>query len=55
MKEPKWTDLHKRPHGYRRAVDTNVAETFERVKREQERNAAERADKVAKIRIKGKV
>lgn len=36
MKTPRYTDQHRFPNGYRRAVDTNVAETFERARREQE-------------------
>jgi hypothetical protein len=36
VKTPRYTDQHRYPTGYRRSVDTNVAETFERARREQQ-------------------
>ncbi len=36
MKTPRYTDLLRYPNGWRKAVDTNVAETFARVRAEQE-------------------
>lgn len=42
--KPKFTDSHKFPHGYRQAVDTNVSETFKRVRRQQEELAKRKAE-----------
>ena len=33
--KPRFTDMHKFPHGYRKACETNIALTFERIRREQ--------------------
>ena len=30
---PRYTDSHRYPHGYRAACDTNIAKTFERVRK----------------------
>lgn len=33
--EPRYTDTHKYPHGYKPACDTNIGRTFERIRRER--------------------
>lgn len=40
MKTPKYTDLARYPNGWRKAVDTNVAETFERARHRLEQEKA---------------
>lgn len=50
MKTPRFTDLHRYPRGWRKAVDTNIAETFERIRRELQANAEEAAKKVAPLK-----
>jgi hypothetical protein len=34
MKTPRYTDLARYPNGWKKAVDTNVAETFEKVRKQ---------------------
>jgi hypothetical protein len=41
VKEPKYTDLHKYPHGYRTSNQTDIRETFARVIAEQRKTAEE--------------
>lgn len=48
--KPKFTDGHRYPNGYKPAVDTNIKETFERIKRQRKQNAAEVAAKVEPIK-----
>jgi len=31
---PRYTDAHRYPHGYHTACDTNIAKTFERIRKE---------------------
>ena len=47
MKTPRYTDAHRWPHGYRKSDDTNIAETFQRVRQQQEA-AAREAEKVVR-------
>jgi hypothetical protein len=46
----RYTDSHKYPHGYHAACDTNIAKTFERIRKEQADQAAGLGDKVAPIK-----
>ena len=46
MKQPRYTDLHRYPHGYVKSGSTDVAATFRRVRAEQQR-AAEQAQRDA--------
>lgn len=49
MKPPKYTD-GRYPHGYRKAVDTDIRKTFERLKREaREKQEREKAAFDAKV------
>ena len=36
MKTPRYTDQHRFQNGYRRSVDTDIRETFERARREEQ-------------------
>lgn len=47
MHKPKFTDAHKYPDGYRRAVDTDIQETFRRIRRRQQEQAAKKAQNEA--------
>lgn len=53
-KTPKYTDGHRWPHGYRKAIDTSVAETFARVRAQQQANNREAEQKVARIQTRRK-
>lgn len=52
MKTPKYTDLHRYPRGWKKAVDTNVAETLERAKRELEEQKRREEEIQAEARSK---
>lgn len=47
--KPRYTDMHKYPHGYKAACDTDIGRTFERIRRQQKANAAEVKHKVEPI------
>ena len=36
--KPKFTDAHRYQHGYRSALKTNIAETFARIRKQQQAN-----------------
>lgn len=54
MKTPKYTDLDRYPNGWKPAAQTNVAETFARVRKAAEEKARleaeQRLDKVIRMR-----
>ena len=50
MKKPRYTDTHRYPNGYKKAAETNVKETFNRVRLERTRNEAEQEDKVRELK-----
>ena len=52
MKTPRFTDTHKFPVPYKPAASTDITATFRRVKAQQAKDAAEREQKVSKIRRK---
>lgn len=54
MREPKYTDRHRYPHGYKPANQTNVKETFDRVENERKAAAKERLEKCIDLRRKAK-
>lgn len=54
MKTPRYTDLHRYPHGYKPSNETNIKETFERVENEQKASAAERLRKCIAIKARAK-
>ncbi|MFE8033818.1 hypothetical protein [Thiohalocapsa marina] len=39
MKQPRFTDTHRYPHGYRPAAATDIRKTFARIERQQQRAA----------------
>lgn len=47
--KPKFTDASKYRNGYRRACDTDIRKTFDRIRREQQANAKEAAVKVEQL------
>ena len=49
MKNPKYTDLHRYRHGYRKSTETDITGTFRRVLREREANKLEADIKVKAI------
>ena len=52
MPKPRYTDKARYPNGYIRASETNVSETFRRIREQQAKDAAERKEKVEPIRKK---
>lgn len=42
--KPRYTDSARYPHGYKTAVDTDVRKTFERIRKEHEAQAKQKAD-----------
>lgn len=36
MKTPRYTDLHRYQHGYKKATETDITGTFKRIRRELE-------------------
>ena len=50
MKTPRYTDMHRFPHGYRKSTSTDIEITFRRVKQEQAKNVAERERKVQPLK-----
>lgn len=50
--KPRYTDAKRYPHGYKAACDTDIARTFERIRREQKANAAEAERKVEPIQLR---
>jgi hypothetical protein len=48
--EPRYTDTHKYPHGYRPACDTNIGRTFERIVRERMADHAQTRQKIDPIK-----
>lgn len=51
--KPKFTDLDRYRHGYRRADETDITKTWERAKKQIEQDKAERAEKVREIKKSG--
>jgi hypothetical protein len=47
--KPKFTDLHRFPNGYRKAVDTDVAETIRRAQKRIELAKEAQAHKITSI------
>jgi hypothetical protein len=54
MKTPKYSDLHKYPHGYKPANQTDVKATFARVIEQQRLAAKERLEKCIELKRKTK-
>ena len=54
MKEPKYTDRHRYPNGYKPANQTNIRETFDRIERDQRERAEERLKKCIALKVKSK-
>lgn len=50
MKEPKYTDLHKYPNGYKKSTHTDIKRTFNRIRAEQAKNEAEKDEKVRELK-----
>jgi len=50
MKTPRYTDMDRYRHGYRTAAATEIARTFERVRREQREQAALERSKISPLR-----
>ena len=50
MKEPKFTDQHRYPHGYKPARETDIRETFARAQEQIRQNAAERVRKCVEMK-----
>lgn len=50
--KPKFTDAQRYPFGYRRAVETDVRQTFRRVRAEQKAKAAQEASNLAEANTK---
>lgn len=46
MKEPRYTDLYRYGNGYRRAVDTDIAKTFERARAEHKQRAEQKVQQL---------
>lgn len=55
MKTPRFTDLHRFPHGYTHSKATDVAKTFARVRREMAKSQAEAAKKTNVKKLERKV
>lgn len=52
MKQPKFTDAAKYPHGYRRSAETDITVTFRRIKAEQKAAAEAQAQADAEAKAK---
>lgn len=50
MIKPRYTDTHKRPHGYTTAAATDVSKTFARVRREMAEQAKREAEAVKNVK-----
>ena len=49
MRKPRYTDLLKYPHGYRRAVETDITLAWERARKQLERDRKEREEKLREL------
>lgn len=54
MKQPKYTDLLRYPHGYKPANQTDIKETFARIAERQKEEAAWRLKNAIELKRKAK-
>ena len=52
MKQPRLTDTHRWPNGYRRSAETDISKTFARVRVEQKKAAEQAALDAAELDAK---
>lgn len=53
MKKPRFTDSNKWPHAYRRSENTDITVTWDRARKQIEKDKAERAVKVRELKHLG--
>lgn len=52
-KSPRFTDLGRYPHGYKPSNDTDITKSWERARKQIEKDKQERAEKVRDIKQLG--